>query len=109
MINNTALVLEGGGFRGIFTAGVLEVFLEKQLFFETVYGVSAGASYGASYLSYQLGRNIEVNSYIGDKRYCSRLHTRSVLVYLWPRDRGLGNFHCLLCNLCLDEQKLLEN
>jgi len=71
MINNTALVLEGGGFRGIFTAGVLEVFLEKQLFFETVYGVSAGASYGASYLSYQLGRNIEVNSYIGDKRYCS--------------------------------------
>jgi predicted patatin/cPLA2 family phospholipase len=71
MINNTALVLEGGGFRGVFTAGVLEVFLEKQLFFESVYGVSAGASYGASYLSQQAGRNIAVNEYIGDKRYCS--------------------------------------
>jgi predicted patatin/cPLA2 family phospholipase len=71
MIKNTALVLEGGGFRGIFTAGILEVFLEKQLFFETVYGVSAGAAYGASYLSKQAGRNIAVNEYIGDKRYCS--------------------------------------
>ncbi len=71
MINNTALVLEGGGFRGIFTAGILEVFLEKQLFFESVYGVSAGASYGASYMSQQPGRNIAVNEYIGDKRYWS--------------------------------------
>jgi predicted patatin/cPLA2 family phospholipase len=71
MIRNTALVLEGGGFRGIFTAGILEVFLEKQLFFESVYGVSAGASYGASYLSQQTGRNIAVNGFIGDKRYCS--------------------------------------
>ncbi|NJK98554.1 MAG: hypothetical protein HC905_29790 [Bacteroidales bacterium] len=71
MIKNTALVLEGGGFRGIFTAGILEVFLENQLFFESVYGVSAGASYGASYLSRQMGRNIAVNAFIGDKRYCS--------------------------------------
>lgn len=71
MIKNTALVLEGGGFRGVFTAGILEVFLEKQLFFESVYAVSAGASYGASYISRQAGRNIAVNEYIGDKRYCS--------------------------------------
>lgn len=71
MIKNTALVLEGGGFRGIFTAGILEVFLEKNLFFESVYGVSAGAAYGVSYLSQQAGRNIAVNDYIGDKRYCS--------------------------------------
>ncbi|HEX3008477.1 MAG TPA: patatin family protein [Bacteroidales bacterium] len=71
MIKNTALVLEGGGFRGIFTAGILEVFLEKQLFFESVYGVSAGAAYGVSYVSQQAGRNIAVNEFIGDKRYCS--------------------------------------
>ncbi|MBN1991000.1 MAG: patatin family protein [Bacteroidales bacterium] len=70
MIENTALVLEGGGFRGMFTAGVLEVFLEQQLSFESVYGVSAGAAYGASYISNQLGRNMAVNQYIGDKRYC---------------------------------------
>ena len=31
MINNTALVLEGGGFRGMFTAGILEVFLDLQV------------------------------------------------------------------------------
>ncbi len=71
MIKNTALVLEGGGFRGIFTAGILEVFLEKNFFFESVYGVSAGAAYGVSYLSQQAGRNIAVNDYIGDRRYCS--------------------------------------
>lgn len=71
MIDKTALVLEGGGFRGVFTAGVLEVFLEKNIFFESVYGVSAGAAYAASYLSKQPGRNLAVNEYIGDKRYCS--------------------------------------
>jgi len=71
MIKNTALVLEGGGFRGIFTAGILEVFLENKLFFETVVGVSAGASYGASYISRQAGRNIAVNALIGDQRYFS--------------------------------------
>jgi len=71
MIKNTALVLEGGGFRGIFTAGILEVFLEKGLFFESVYSVSAGAAYGVSYISEQLGRNLAVNEMIGDQRYCS--------------------------------------
>ncbi len=67
----TALVLEGGGFRGIFTAGVLEVFLEHQIDFGSVWGVSAGSAYGVSYASKQMGRNIEVNGLIGDRRYCS--------------------------------------
>lgn len=71
MENKTALILEGGGFRAMFSAGILEVFLERQLSFETVYGVSAGAAYGVSYISKQMGRNIEVNEMIGDKRYCS--------------------------------------
>ncbi len=71
MIKDTALVLEGGGFRGIFTAGILEVFLENNLFFESVYGVSAGATYAASYISRQPGRNLEVNELISDKRYLS--------------------------------------
>lgn len=71
MEKKTALILEGGGFRAMFSAGILEVFLEKQLFFESVYGVSAGAAYGVSYVSKQKGRNIAVNEMIGDKRYCS--------------------------------------
>jgi predicted patatin/cPLA2 family phospholipase len=71
MIKNTALILEGGGFRGIFTAGILEVFIENKLFFDAVYGVSAGAAYGVSYVSKQAGRNLAVNDFISDKRYCS--------------------------------------
>lgn len=71
IINKTALVLEGGGFRGIFTAGVLDVFLKNKLFFPYAIGISAGASYGVSYVSRQEGRNLEVNNYISDKRYSS--------------------------------------
>lgn len=37
------LVLEGGGIRGVYTAGVLEYFMEKKLYFPYVIGVSAGA------------------------------------------------------------------
>ena len=46
----TGLVLEGGGVRGIYSAGVLDVFLEEGLSFDGVIGVSAGAVHGCSYL-----------------------------------------------------------
>lgn len=36
------LVLEGGGMKGVYTAGVLDFFLDKKLMFSSVYGVSAG-------------------------------------------------------------------
>lgn len=71
-MENTGLVLEGGGLRGIYTAGVLEYFMEKDLYFPYVIGVSAGACMGASYLSRQPGRNKTVNlDFVGDKRYLS--------------------------------------
>ena len=41
----TGLVLEGGGMRGIYTAGVLDVFLEHNISFDGVIGVSAGGAY----------------------------------------------------------------
>ena len=44
MANRTGLVREGGGVRGIYTAGVLDVFMEEGLTFDGVIGVSAGAS-----------------------------------------------------------------
>jgi predicted patatin/cPLA2 family phospholipase len=69
IIEKTALVLEGGGFRGIFTAGVLEVFLRNHLYFDYAVGVSAGATYGVSYTSRQPNRNLTVNKFISDKRY----------------------------------------
>ena len=53
--NKTGLVLEGGGMRGIYTAGVLDVFLDEGLEFDGVIGVSAGAVHGCSFLSGQRG------------------------------------------------------
>lgn len=45
------LVLEGGGFRGLFTAGVLDVFLENNIEIDEIIGVSAGALFGVNYFS----------------------------------------------------------
>ncbi|RJX40180.1 patatin family protein [Paenibacillus pinisoli] len=66
------LILEGGGMRGIYTAGVLEYFSEHGIYFPYTIGVSAGACMGASYLSRQLGRNRIVNvNWVSDPRYIS--------------------------------------
>ncbi len=68
----TGLVLEGGAMRGIFTAGVLDVFMENGIKFDNVIGVSAGACFGCNYVSNQIGRTIRYNmKYAKDKRYCS--------------------------------------
>ena len=64
-MSKTGLVLEGGGFRGIYTAGVLDVFLERGISFDGVIGVSAGAIHACSYLSKQRGRSIRYY-----KKYC---------------------------------------
>lgn len=69
-----SLVLEGGGMRGLYTAGVLDYFLDIGLIFEDIIGVSAGACNSASYIAMQNGRNLEINTcYCGDKRYISLL------------------------------------
>lgn len=71
-MNKTALVLEGGGMRGVFTAGVLDFFIDKNITFDNVTGVSAGAGHAVSYLSGQRERAYRVNvDYLDDKRYCS--------------------------------------
>lgn len=68
----TGLVLEGGGMRGIYTAGVLDVFMDKGITFDGVLGVSAGAAHGCSYVSGQRGRNIRYyRKYCNDKRFMS--------------------------------------
>lgn len=69
---NPALILEGGGMRGIFTAGVLDFFLDAGFRFPSVLGVSAGACHACSFLAGQRGRAYEtVARYLDDKRYCS--------------------------------------
>lgn len=68
----TGLVLEGGGVRGIYTAGVLDVFSEEGLRFDGVIGVSAGAIHGCSYLSGQKGRSLRYyKNYVSDPRFMS--------------------------------------
>ncbi|MCQ2772534.1 MAG: patatin family protein [Bacilli bacterium] len=56
------LVLEGGAMRGMFTAGVLDAFMEYGLKPDLFVGVSAGALFGVNYLSGQKGRAIRYNS-----------------------------------------------
>ena len=72
--DNTALVLEGGGLRGVFTCGVLDCFMDHGVRFPFTVGVSAGACNGLSYMSGQRGRakksNIDLmeeHHYVGFK------------------------------------------
>lgn len=66
----TGLVLEGGTFRGIFSAGVMDAFIEEGIEFPYIVGVSAGISNGVSYVSKQFARNIDIlEKYRNDKRY----------------------------------------
>lgn len=69
---NTALVLEGGGTRGFFSAGVFEAFMDEGLMFPYIAGVSAGAANAFSYISGQRGRGrLIVEKYVSDTRYVS--------------------------------------
>ncbi|MBQ8998996.1 MAG: patatin family protein [Clostridium sp.] len=71
-MNKVGLILEGGGMRGIYTAGVLDFFIEKNIEVDLVVGVSAGGCHGASYLSKQHKRAFHTNvDYLHDKNYLS--------------------------------------
>lgn len=66
------LVLEGGGMRGVYTAGVLDFFLEENFFVDGVIGVSAGAVQAVNFVSRQEKRGFRViATYANDKRYMS--------------------------------------
>ncbi|MBO5477464.1 MAG: patatin family protein [Clostridia bacterium] len=64
------LLLEGGAMRGLYTAGVLDIFLDNNIKIDTIIGVSAGALFGVNYKSKQRGRALRYNlKYANDKRY----------------------------------------
>lgn len=66
------LVLEGGAMRGMFTCGVLDVFMENDIEFDGAAGISAGATFGCNIKSKQPGRALRYNlKYCKDWRYCS--------------------------------------
>ncbi|NQP20002.1 patatin family protein [Streptococcus suis] len=66
------LVLEGGGMRGLYTAGVLDAFLDAGIKVDGIVSVSAGALFGVNFLSKQRGRALRYNKrFIKDKNYMS--------------------------------------
>lgn len=68
------LVLEGGAMRGMYTAGILDVFLDHHICVDCAVGVSAGALFGVNYLSGQKGRVIRYNKrFNADKNYLGLL------------------------------------
>ena len=77
----TGLVLEGGGMRGIYTAGVLDVFMENGIEFDGLIGVSAGAVHGCSFLSGQHGRSIRYY-----EKYCTNPRFMSLKSWLKTGD-----------------------
>ena len=68
--DNSILLLEGGSLRGLFTAGVLDTFMENDVYFPAVAGVSAGSLNAVNYASHQQGRSASINlRYRHDSRY----------------------------------------
>ena len=62
--------MEGGAMRGMFTCGVIDVFMENGIEFDGAAGISAGAVFGCNYKSRQPGRAIRYNKeYCSDPRY----------------------------------------
>jgi predicted patatin/cPLA2 family phospholipase len=77
----TGLIMEGGAMRGMFTSGVLDVFLENGITFDGAIGVSAGATFGCNYKSRQVGRALRYN-----KRFCADPRYGSVRSWLKTGD-----------------------
>lgn len=66
------LILEGGGMRGIYTAGVLDFFIENNIEINSCYGVSAGTVNACNYISKQKGRTYDIDTgYLDNRDYAS--------------------------------------
>lgn len=79
---SVGLVLEGGGMRGLYTAGVLDAFLDAGIKIDGIVSVSAGALFGVNFVSRQRERALRYN-----KKYLS--HPKYMSLRSWFRT---GNF-----------------
>ncbi|KAA8781730.1 patatin-like phospholipase family protein [Lactobacillus crispatus] len=103
----SGLVLEGGAMRGLFTAGVIDVFLENDITFDLAIGVSAGAAFGVNLKSEQKGRVLRYNMRFAGKPYYAS----------WKSWRRSGNLYA--ANFCyhilpdkldvFDKEKFMTN
>lgn len=104
-ITSGCLVLEGGGWKGLYTLGVLDAMMEKGINFSTVVGVSAGALSGLGYVAGQIGWGARIDlTYRHDKQYCGAGALR--------RDHGITGFSYLFEDILkampLDEERLAD-
>lgn len=92
-MKKNAIVLEGGSLRCMFTAGAVDVMMEREIAYDGLFGVSAGALTGVNYVSGQPGRTARVNlDYVNDKRY---LGLRNLILH-----RSIFNFDFLFGEVC---------
>lgn len=84
------LVLEGGGWKGLYTLGVLDALMEYGLNFSSVAGVSAGAQSGLGYVAGEIGWGARIDlTYRHDRNYCG--------IGAFRRDHGIPDSHiCLM-------------
>lgn len=82
-VSEGCVVLEGGGWRGLYTSGVLDALMANDINMRTTIGVSAGALNGIGYVTGQLGLTARINlSYRNDKNYVGRgafIHEKSIM------------------------------
>jgi len=91
-ITEGTLCLEGGAFRGIYTAGVLDFLMENGINLRTAIGVSAGALNGMSYISGNMGRNAYCDlKHRHNKRWIGKRHIF--------KDGGIVNFNFYFTDL----------
>ena len=81
------LVMEGGAMRGMFTCGVIDIFMENDITFDSAIGVSAGAVFGCNLKSRQIGRAIRYN-----KRFCRNKNYESIQSLLKTGDLYNADF-----------------
>ena len=95
------LVLEGGGWKGLYTVGVLDCMMKNDINFSSVVGVSAGALSAIGYVSGQIGWGARIDlTYRHDKNYCG--------IGAFKRDKGITGFSYLFDDI-LKELPLDEN
>lgn len=72
-LDGVSLILEGGTYRGVHTAGILDHFLEEEIMVPYILGISAGAVNVVSYISKQKERTKRIFiNYRHDKRYIGK-------------------------------------
>ena len=76
-MEKSGLIVEGGGMKCAYSAGILDAFLDDNVTFDYCMRVSAGAANTASSLAGQRGRNLRFYiEHVKDPRYISIISYR---------------------------------